>query len=203
MKRKFSKMFALMLVLVFALSCTVFAAESPNTGDVTNSPSTGDVTNSPDTATLKANVGSVTLADGTALTFTELAETARVSGLEQAATLGLKKPFALGGVDVQAPAGYEAGTAVDVKLAVTGVEAGQKVKVLHQKADGTWESLPVVKVENGAVTATFTSFSPVLVVYDASESTGSQTPVVLIGMMVLAIVAAGVGVCRSAKLKTE
>ena len=194
MKRKFSKMFALMLVLVFALSCTVFAAESPNTGDVTNSP---------DTATLKANVGSVTTADGTALTFTELAETARVSGLDFAKTLGLAKPFALGGVDVQAPADYVEGTAVDVKLAVTGVEAGQKVKVLHQKADGTWESLPVVKVENGAVTATFTSFSPVLVVYDASESTGSQTPVVLIGMMVLAIVAAGVGVCRSAKLKTE
>lgn len=202
MKRKFSKMFALMLVLVFALSCTVFAAESPNTGDVTNSPSTGDVTNSPDTATLKANVGSVTTADGTALTFAELAETARVSGLDFAKTLGLAKPFALGGVDVQAPANWD-GNAVDVKLAVTGVEAGQKVKVLHQKADGTWESLPVVKVENGAVTATFTSFSPVLVVYDASESTGSQTPVVLIGMMVLAIVAAGVGVCRSAKLKTE
>lgn len=203
MKRKFSKMFALMLVLVFALSCTVFAAESPNTGDVTNSPSTGDVTNSPDTATLKANVGSVTTADGTALTFEELAETARVNGLTFAAdSLGLAKPFALGGVDVQAPANWD-GKAVDVKLAVTGVEAGQKVKVLHQKADGTWESLPVVKVENGAVTATFTSFSPVLVVYDASESTGSQTPVVLIGMMVLAIVAAGVGVCRSAKLKTE
>ena len=202
MKRKFSKMFALMLVLVFALSCTVFAAESPNTGDVTNSPSTGDVTNSPDTATLKANVGSVTLADGTALTFSELAETARVSGLDFAKTLDIKKPFALGGVDVQAPANWD-GKPVDVKIAVTGVEAGQKVKVLHQKADGTWESLPVVKVENGAVTATFTSFSPVLVVYDASESTGSQTPVVLIGMMVLAIVAAGVGVCRSAKLKTE
>lgn len=202
MKRKFSKMFALMLVLVFALSCTVFAAESPNTGDVTNSPSTGDVTNSPDTTTLKNNVGSVTLADGTALTFEEIAETARVAGLDFAKTLDLNKPFALGGVDVQAPANWD-GKAVDVKIAVTGVKAGQVVKVLHQKADGTWESLPVVKVENGSVTATFTSFSPVIVVYDEAPGTGSQTPVVLIGMMVLAIVAAGVGVCRSAKLKTE
>lgn len=203
MKRKFSKMFALMLVLVFALSCTVFAAESPNTGDVTNSPATGDLANSPDTTTLKANVGSVTTADGTALTFTELAETARVSGFEFAKSLKLNKPYILGGVDVQAPANWDGKTAVDVKLAVTGLKAGQVVKVLHQMADGTWESLPVVSTENGAVTATFTSFSPVIVVYDSAPSTGSQTPVVLIGMMVLAIVAAGVGVCRSAKLKTE
>ena len=43
------------------------------------------------------------------------------------------------------------------------VEVGTEYAI-HQKADGKWETLPIVKVEDGKVTATFTSFSPVVVV---------------------------------------
>ena len=58
-----------------------------------------------------------------------------------------------------------------------GITAGQKVAVLHQKADGTWESRPVTNVSNGSVTATFDSLSPVAVVSYASPKTGMSFPV--------------------------
>lgn len=38
------------------------------------------------------------------------------------------------------------------------VVAGQKVICLHQKHDGSWETITPDKVENGKVTVTFTSF---------------------------------------------
>ena len=62
------------------------------------------------------------------------------------------------------------GDKADIAIAVPEVKAGETVIVLHQKADGTWEQLPVVEVANGKVTATFTSFSPVVIVKVASTS---------------------------------
>lgn len=62
------------------------------------------------------------------------------------------------------------GDKADIAIAVPDVKAGETVIVLHQKADGTWEQLPVVEVANGKVTATFTSFSPVVIVKVASTS---------------------------------
>lgn len=62
------------------------------------------------------------------------------------------------------------GDKADIAIAVPDLKAGETVIVLHQKADGTWEQLPVVEVANGKVTATFTSFSPVVIVKVASTS---------------------------------
>ena len=61
----------------------------------------------------------------------------------------------------------------DIKFNVAGVTANSNIKVLHQKADGTWESVPVV-VSNGSVTATFTSLSPVVIVEVATSTTGAS-----------------------------
>lgn len=94
--------------------------------------------------------------------------------------------------DVSLPAGdYSKG--VQVTMNVPGVVAGQSISVLHQKADGTWEILPVNKVGNGTVTATFTSFSPVAIVSGAgSPKTGSVLP--MAGVMMI-IFLAGAAVC--------
>lgn len=94
--------------------------------------------------------------------------------------------------DVSLPEGdYSKG--VQVTMNVPNIVAGQKIAVLHQKADGTWESLTVNNVANGAVTATFTSFSPVAIVaYDASPKTGSSFPA---AMAVALVALAGAAVC--------
>ena len=256
MKNKLVKMFALMLCLVFVFSCTVFAADSPDTGNVTNSPSTGDITDSPDTGNIddnnsgnnntdnnnagsdnsnagsdNSNAGSDNSNDATQETLGSYAEGVTVAkvtfnGKELEATITAvskdvadeaaaeakkqigEKVTLLKVFDLALPEGdYSAG--VDVKINVPDVKAGQKISVLHQKADGTWEKLPVVKVEDGAVTATFTSFSPVAIVLDAdtsvpvSPSTGSRTPIAVVGMMVLAVIVVGAGVVASSKMKTE
>ena len=62
------------------------------------------------------------------------------------------------------------GDKADITVAVPDVKAGETVIVLHQKADGTWEQLPVVQVVDGKVVFTATSFSPIAIVKVASTS---------------------------------
>lgn len=61
---------------------------------------------------------------------------------------------------------------ITVTFSVAGVKAGDTITVLHKKTDGTWENLPGT-VGNGTVTATFTSFSPVVFVRTAAAATDS------------------------------
>ena len=83
-------------------------------------------------------------------------------------------------------------------FSVNGVTAGQKIAVLHQKHDGSWEVINPDSVGNGTVTATFTSLSPIaFVAYNASAQTGETTPVLPI---IVLICAAGIAVC-GAKVK--
>lgn len=76
---------------------------------------------------------------------------------------------------------------------VGGVVEGQKITVLHQLDNGTWEQITPDAVGNGTVTVTFTSLSPVaFVAYDASAKTADVAPYV----MIMAIIATmGVAVC--------
>ena len=71
---------------------------------------------------------------------------------------------------VEIKAEIPAGETADITFAVPDVKAGETIIVLHQKADGTWEQLPVVNVVDGKVTATFSSFSPVVIVKVAATS---------------------------------
>ncbi len=52
---------------------------------------------------------------------------------------------------------------VKISLITASVEAGDTVVLLHLKADGTWESIPV-EVKDAEVIGTFTSLSPVILV---------------------------------------
>ncbi len=78
-------------------------------------------------------------------------------------------------IDVTLPVSFEK---AQLTFSVNGVTAGQKIAVLHQKHDGSWEVINPDSVGNGTVTATFTSLSPIaFVAYNASAQTGETTPV--------------------------
>lgn len=75
---------------------------------------------------------------------------------------------------------------------VGGVVAGQKIAVLHQLADGSWEVITPDNVGNGTVTVTFSSLSPVaFVAYDASAKTADVAPYAMI-MAMIAVMGAAV-----------
>ena len=98
-------------------------------------------------------------------------------------------------IDVTLPVSFEK---AQLTFSVNGVTAGQKIAVLHQKHDGSWEVINPDSVGNGTVTATFTSLSPIaFVAYNASAQTGETTPVLPI---IVLICAAGIAVC-GAKVK--
>lgn len=71
----------------------------------------------------------------------------------------------------------QAGGSFRITLLVPGAKSGDTYKLLHQKADGTWEVLDAA-VGNGTVTATFTSLSPVVIVKVSENTTqgGNTTP---------------------------
>ena len=98
-------------------------------------------------------------------------------------------------IDVTLPVSFEK---AQLTFSVNGVTAGQKIALLHQKHDGSWEFINPDSVGNGTVTATFTSLSPIaFVAYNASAQTGETTPVLPI---IVLICAAGIAVC-GAKVK--
>lgn len=84
-------------------------------------------------------------------------------------------------------------TKAQITFNVSGVVAGQKIMVLHQCADGSWEKITPDAVGNGTVTATFTSLSPVAIVaYEASAKTADVAPYVMIIAMISVL---GAAVC--------
>ena len=159
MKKKIAGLLA--AVMVLAMGTTVFAAPSAEAG-----------------AETEKAVGSVKT-EATAVTPDGKSVTVTVKAVENTSVLADAKKEAegkgtvLGIVDVTAD--LKGAKSVDVTFSVAGVKAGENIVVLHQKADGKWETLPIVKVEDGKVTATFTSFSPVVVVKaKAAASNGTE-----------------------------
>jgi hypothetical protein len=67
-------------------------------------------------------------------------------------------PFAYVDVIVD---GYKSGK-VTIKFNLYDISENDAILVFHQKKDGTWESIIPDKIEDGAVTVTFTSLSPVV-----------------------------------------
>lgn len=65
---------------------------------------------------------------------------------------------------------------ITIPFNLKNVVAGQNIVALHQKADGTWEKITPDKVENGKVTVTFSSLSPVaFVVADGAAVKSPKT----------------------------
>lgn len=77
-----------------------------------------------------------------------------------------------GTADVQAPAGYTGGKATVTFKA--NVVASDNIIVYHLTASGNWERL-AASAKDGAITATFTSFSPVVYVVTVPEKAASSS----------------------------
>lgn len=63
-----------------------------------------------------------------------------------------------------------------VKLAVPAVVAGKNYVVLHEKSAGVWEVITPDAIENGYITATFTSFSNVAIVEVEKKEAPASKP---------------------------
>lgn len=105
-------------------------------------------------------------------------------------------------VDVSLPAGVKIPAGgIAITFDVDGVVAGDKIYLLHGKADGTWETITPSKVADGKVTATFTSLSPVAIVKvsDVAASPKTGVPFVVAPVAALVCVAGAVGCARKMK----
>lgn len=70
--------------------------------------------------------------------------------------------------------GYVQGTAVTLTVTNTDIKVGRKYVVLHQKSDGSWETLPASVSKTGELTFTTTSFSAFAIV-DIGADTSSNS----------------------------
>lgn len=151
MKKKLAAILTMLMVL--SIGTTVFAAGSSDSSEAA-------------VQAQKQNVESVQFHnDGAdealayeAVTASDLSEanTKAKSVSEDAEILGM--------VDVAAPNGVDTSKGITLTISAPGVKAGDNIRVLHKKADGTWETIKPSKVSNGSVTATFTSLSPIAIV---------------------------------------
>lgn len=171
MKKKIAVV--LTALMVMAMGTTAFAATSPTT-------KTSETTTTEATAYANVTVaaGGIVI-DGVASTAAPTVKAVTTAQVEAAQTQAVASvaPTAkvLQMIDVTLPVSFEK---AQLTFSVNGVTAGQKIAVLHQKHDGSWEVINPDSVGNGTVTATFTSLSPIaFVAYNASAQTGETTPV--------------------------
>lgn len=168
------RIFALMsaFVLTFGMTVSVFAASSadaPTT--VTAVPVVNDITQ--DVADAMAK--STTLAEAPAgTTITAVPAATANAAKEQAKTVVGTGAAIATVVDLQVPAGTEKAS---FTLQIPTVKGGDSVLILHQKSDGTWETINPDSVADGKVSFTMTSFSPVAVVIKAAEVTSTVVTV--------------------------
>lgn len=145
---------ALALVLSLGMSVTAFAAASPSAG-VTG--------------------GTTTLADGTTYDaeITALDSETTAVAQEKAKELIGSDSQVLKAVEVTLPATVSASNPATVEFVLTDVTDGTALVALHQKADGTWETLDCVW-KDGKVYVTFTSLSPVVFATAATTTDSSD-----------------------------
>ena len=173
--KKFSKFIATVAALALGLSVSMTAFAAPSKTTTSN--------NNNNTVTATTSDGKTVTVNAVTDAKVNEAKTAAVQMVNADATV--MKVFDLS-VSLSGP--------TDITMNVPGVTAGQNIAVLHQKADGKWESLKVVKVENGKVTATFTSTSPVAIV--AKGKLAPKTGVVVATSGIAALIALfGAAIC--------
>ena len=198
------KKLAVLLAALLVLSCgtTFLAAPSPEAG--ADSPEAG--VDSPEAGVdeeekdeeVAVTIKGATAVDATGkkvdVTYVPVSESVKAEA-EAKAEEKSKGSEVLAIVDVKVPAGTGK---VTITFEVEGIKASDKgsIYLLHEKANGTWEVIHPDKVEDGKVTATFTSLSPVAIVKVAEETTTlpkTGAPVVL--PVVALICAAGAAGC--------
>ncbi len=175
------KFFALLCagVMACSMSMMAFAAPSQTTGNVTdnatgNASQTTSTTTSGSAAAANNNghstvdsvkVWSNIVIDGVESSNAALSVEA-LPATSEAVTAAAAWAAANNGtilqmVDVKLSADF---SKVTIPFNLTNVMQGQNIVVLHLKHDGQWEQIVPDKVENGKVTVTFTSLSPVIFV---------------------------------------
>ena len=186
MKKKMVALFAALMVL--SMTTPVFAAPSVTAEDIAKPvESAVAVVNGQQVKLTVEKVEGKTLE-----TVYEKVEKAVAQSTNKA-----EKQSVVAVVNVSLPTGVkmpEGG--IEITFDVDGVVAGDKIYLLHGKADGTWETITPSKVADGKVTAKFTSLSPVAIVKVTGAAASPQTGVPFVVAPVTALVCvAGVAVC--------
>ncbi len=165
------RIFALMsaLILTFGMSVSVFAASSADAGTtVTAVPVGNEITQ----ATADALANATTIAEAPAGTTIAAVSAATANAAKEQAKEAAGSNAAIATVvDLKVPAGTEKAS---FTLTIPTIKGTDSVLILHQKSDGTWETINPDSVADGKVSFTMTSFSPVAVVIKAAAaSTGT------------------------------
>lgn len=156
-------------ILACSMSVMTFAAESPNTTVV--QPTVEEKSNS---TVEGVRIWNSVIVDGKEVAGAVKVDAAPAATVEaakaQAAALVSKQATVLEVVEVTFPESFKS---ITIPFNLKNIVNGQNIVALHQKKDGTWEKIKPDKVENGVVTVTFTSLSPVAFVNVAGGTTGS------------------------------
>lgn len=131
-------------------------------------------------ATLAEFAETTTIKSGVAgATITVVSDETAAAAIAQAKSVVGNNAFVAAVFDLNAS---EAGT---FTLTCPNVWAGQKVIILHQLSNGTWETITPSKVANNEVTFSMTSYSPVAIVID---TTAGKTADVAPAVAVMALI---------------
>lgn len=131
-------------------------------------------------ATLAEFAETTTIKSGVAgATITVVSDETAAAAIAQAKSIVGNNAFVAAVFDLNAS---EAGT---FTLTCPNVWAGQKVIILHQLSNGTWETITPSKVANNEVTFSMTSYSPVAIVID---TTAGKTADVAPAVAVMALI---------------
>lgn len=178
-------------VLTFGMSMTAFAANSPAASTTPAAPASSEVvtTTPAGQAVTEAQLetwANVVVTSEVAGATTQKATDAQATTLVNAAvaTVGNNAKVAAI-VDIVVPAGTGAAA---FSIPVDGVVEGMAVTVIHLKSDGTTEILNST-AKNGRVEFIMTSYSPIIIVLNATApKTGATntTVYVLVGLVALA-----------------
>lgn len=199
MKKKVLSVLAALMVMT--MGTTVFAADSPDASSVTdvkeNEAQKAEVA-APEAKTAAEYVAAVKVEGATVEAVSEATVAATVEEiksllkdvdavatvissdeLKTAAVDTAKKivPEIKTVVEVSAPAGVTVSKENPISLTfeVAGIKAGSNILVLHWNGTA-WETIKPESVEDGKITASFTSLSPIAIVELSVESAaGSQT----------------------------
>ncbi|MGN1147842.1 MAG: hypothetical protein ACI4TB_05430 [Lachnospiraceae bacterium] len=187
------------LVLASAMSMTTLAAGSVSTSSVAESSADAALATATQqftAATIEEFAKTTTVSSSVDATITAVStDTAKAAIAEAKTTVG-ENAFVATIVDLNVPAGTGEAT---FTVGCPNVWAGQNVTVLHQKADGAWESITPSNVADNAVTFTLTSYSPIAIVINATAPKTGDMVMVVAGLAVICL--AGIAIFgKKAKL---
>lgn len=170
MSKRFAGIFVAML-LVLTMGTTVFASDFPSPGNTTGLEKKAQEWDS--------NVTSVSARGNNNNIITVTKKTATADQVSTANTVAKEIDQGaqiMGMSDLSVPDGTDTSKGIKLTLSVSGVKSGDRVYVLHQLPNGSWETLSAT-VSDGKVTVTLYSFSPVVVVkYPAGTSVPTSDP---------------------------